>query len=229
MSASAVMRSIPSASIAPSRAVRSYASSVSTSVNAAHAAAMLGACDTNRVLGRKHGLRAGGDAGLRGAYHQRRVEAAERALVADVGAEEVAAAGTDETRAVPLRGPDRVREARRHPLHRHAVRHDGTGALVQSQTARVLARGARELALPELRHAPGGHPRAPTCLDSSTSGRAPALVHECIVWPDRGRHNDRRRDARRHHRRGEAGWRTSRGGAGRMSPQGLFFVRASFS
>ena len=108
------------------------------------------------VLGRQHELGAGGHAPLHGAHDRLRVDAAEGALVADVGVQEAAPVGAGEVGAVPLVDPHRrVGEVARHPAHGHAVRHALAGALAQLQAARMLARIARALALPQLVDARG--------------------------------------------------------------------------
>ena len=115
--------------------------------------------DDDRVLRGQHELGAGGDAPLHGAHDRRRVDAAEGALVADVGVEKAAPVGAGEVGAVALGHPDgRVREVADHPAHGHAVRHALAGALTQRQAARMLARVTRGLALPQLRDA--------LCIDS---------------------------------------------------------------
>ena len=102
------------------------------------------------VLGGKHELRAVGHTLLHGAHHRLGVDAAEGALVADVGVEEPDAVGAGEVGAVPLVDPDRrMREVAHHPAHRHAVRHVGAALLAQFQAAWVLALVLRDLALPE--------------------------------------------------------------------------------
>ena len=104
------------------------------------------------VLGGEHELRAVGHALLHGAHHRLGVDAAEGALVADVGVQEADAVGAGEVGAVALVDPDRrVGEVADHPAHRHAVRHAVAAPLAQLHAARVLARVARDLALPQRR------------------------------------------------------------------------------